>query len=128
MYWRKSIEDLCEKCSTSQVFRIQSNKNCSENASFKKVLAIGGRAAMMMLHALWVFLRSPLFDCKMRTLFVMRPLLGNRIVTQHVLLSCVKSYIWAFCISFQNPNRTILKSAFWVARFEDTFWKQIGEC
>merc|ERR1712078_384091 len=31
----------------------------------------------MLLHALCVFLCSPLFDCKMRTLFVLRPLLGN---------------------------------------------------
>ena len=43
----------------------------------KTAIAIGGRAATMLLHALCVFLCTPLFDCKMRTLFVVPPLLGK---------------------------------------------------
>ena len=46
----------------------------------KTAIAIGGRATTMLLHALCVcvFLCSPLFDCKMRTLFVLRPQLGKK--------------------------------------------------
>ena len=42
--------------------------------------AIGGRLAEMLLHGLCVFLCSPLFDCKIETLFVLRPLLGKNVV------------------------------------------------
>ena len=49
-------------------------KNPNENES---EFAIGGRAARMLLHALCVFLCTPLFDFKMRTLIVVPPLLGK---------------------------------------------------
>ena len=77
MYWRKSIEDLYEKCSTNRVFRIQFQKTAARTLFLKTAIGIGGRAARMLLHALCVFLCSPLFDCEMRTLFVLRPLLGK---------------------------------------------------
>ena len=34
----------------------------------KTAIVIGGRLAMMLLHALCLFLCIPLFDCQMRTL------------------------------------------------------------
>ena len=36
MYWRKSIEDLCEKCSTSHVFRIQFKKTAARTLLLKR--------------------------------------------------------------------------------------------
>ena len=39
-------------------------KNCSENAFLKTAFAIGGRLAMKSVHALCVFLCSPLFEPK----------------------------------------------------------------
>ena len=55
----------------------------------KTVIAIGGRAAVMLLHALCVFLCTPLFDCKMRTLFVVPPLLGKNRVKEITILSLI---------------------------------------
>jgi hypothetical protein len=90
----------------------------------KTAFAIGGRLAVMLLHALCVFLCIPLFDCKMRTLIGQRPLLGNSTVVKSVLflaslcktvqfskvycfwLPCVKQYSFQKCIVFglEAPN------------------------
>ena len=44
----------------------------------KSATVIGGRLTIMSLHALCVFLCTPPFDCKMRTLIGRRPLLGKK--------------------------------------------------
>ena len=48
----------------------------------KRAIAVAGRSTTMPSHALCLFLCIPLFDCKMRTLIVVPPLLGK---------SCLKS-------------------------------------
>ena len=45
----------------------------------KRAIAIGGRLTAMLLHGLCVFLCTPLYDCKMRTLIVVPPLLGKNV-------------------------------------------------
>ena len=44
----------------------------------KTAIASGGRLVTVSLYALCLFLCIPLFDCKMRTLIVVPPLLGKK--------------------------------------------------
>ena len=75
--WKKHLffqRKTFRPCKTISKFGLLGKNPIESDLAF----AIGGRLTMNLLHALCVFLCIPLFDCKMRTLIVLRPLLGKK--------------------------------------------------